>query len=282
MDFQNLNEDMAVNPAAQDDRIKLPFPTAALYWRAGDPRMKELGGTKHFGGWNMDFEKNSDIVEDFGVLPNSSLETFMGDDGEYAVHGTRSIIIAPIRTRKKWLKGERNTIQMLCLIGKKNSDGNVELWGPAILGSRGYAVTYLLDTVREWQRHTKDAREQWAKYKSGKVIQSWYFWSFVGTFGDFALNMKGKNAKSHVSQARIFKADISTEEKLVSYYVGDDNFSLINALYKQAEDWATDEEWLTGVRKEIPLPKKQISKPDWTDESAAADMGVPKEGEIPF
>ena len=271
---------LMVDPSAEDGRILLPFPVAVFYWRSGNGAMKAAGGTHYFGGWNLDFEKSHDVVNDFGTVRDSELETHVGSEGgEYVVHATRSLVIAPIRTRKKWITGERPEIEVLALVGEKNESGGIDVWGEAVLLSKGWAVTYLENTIKEWGKYTQEARIKWAMMNSGKPMPSWYFWSFVGTFGEFKSNMVGKGKQSHVAKAELFKPPLVNEKQLELYYVGTDIYRRMADLYNQAEEWATDTDWLNNTygNSDIPVTTETIAQKEqrsYTDQQVAADMGV--------
>jgi hypothetical protein len=264
-----------INPNAKDDGIQLPFVAPIFYWRHGDARFKEAGSILYFGGWET--QEDDLFLSEFGEYPKGLTEV---THSWGSAMGTRQLIIAPIRTRKRWT--DRSHSQTLCLVGGKSDDGKVEKIGVAVLSAKGWTTKYLSDAIRTWNDHTADARRQWASYESGgkkKTVPSWYFWMLVGTFGEFSSETvgTGKNS-STTTQPQCHMLTIGSKEQLESLYVGKENYALMSELYAQSEEWANDERWQKGEEQIIEaqiLPRSAMVAREqaWHDDVVGQEGG---------
>ena len=232
----------AVNPNAVTDGVQLPFVHDFFYWINGDKRLAELKNASHYGGWFSNDDLHEAAVDEFGAGPSVELLTRSGDDGEYAVYGTRNLTIVPIRTRKRWT--DRSHTQTLCLIGLKTEDG-WKPWGAAVLTAKGYSTDRFTKSLKMWDNMTKDAR------KEVGGAPSWFFWASIGTHGKYHEEMVGKVKQSPITPIEAF---IPPKEKITAklmekLYIGDEAAEYVSVLYNDSEEWAKDPKWLKNEEK---------------------------------
>ena len=244
MNIQLPSDIKVINPNPEGEGVQLPFIAPLFWWKNGDKRMSQIGGVQYFGGWESNEEDITAAVAENGQLPDDFVpDSRMGNDGAYQVYSRRSLTVAPIKTRRRWVDG-RSHSQTLVLLGVKREGGGFDAWGCAVLTAKGYATDRLSKAITAWNTHTSAVRKEIAP-----GVPSWYFWQAIGTFGDFKEESVGSKVKNAITPIEAYLPTM-TADLLKSLYVGDDAARLISELSEKAQEWATDKRWLKNEKEE--------------------------------
>ena len=261
-----LNEGMTTGGG-----IELPFYAPVLWVVNGEAKLSKVGGAQFYGGWAAKEEEITACV-DYGLVVPSNLtfgDMTANDGTTFNVFTTRNVIVAPIATRKAWLKdqvrhssyveGGRQHVQALCWMCNWETDGENKQrvsWGPVVLSAKGYQANNLVGAFKAWDKHTSAMRR-----KVAPGVPAWCFYLAIGTFGkERKAEQVGKSAKSPITPIGAYLPENLNEETLTALFVGQD-------VAAQMADALTDaKEWLSAW-----------AEPSHDQFGAANGDGVPEE-----
>ena len=231
-----------LNNALDGEGIRLPFVAPIIWWKHGAKQFKPVSDIRYFGGWASNAEDFYSAVGEFGSMPHGFTDaTFDGRDGEYSVYQSRSVAIAPIATRKRWVNSRSHT-QMLCMMATKEG-GNFVRWGPCVLSAKGLTTRAIETQMRKFDSFTADIRKSVAP-----GVPSLYFWRAIGTFGNEPNyeTVGSGNASSSVTYPVVYEPKAIPENSIKKWFVGNDTAGEMVSLRQQVADWLNDKQWKTG------------------------------------
>lgn len=247
--------------------MKLPFTAPIISWRNGNANLKELGGVRYFGGWESDaLEFENAVEERGGVIPAGFARASMvNDEGrEYDAYLCRAFGVAIMGYRERWRPGKngvmRSHTHILAYLAYRDNKVYVP-WGPVVLSGKGYAGGEIKTALGDWNRGTAEARKKFAKN-----IPAWFFYAWVGTFGEKAkTRMAGKPGAQHpISPCQVFIPEKIDGDMLKLWYAGRTVAEEMNSLKDRAADW------LEAWKKD-----DQPAAPDGADYAAPEDDSIP-------
>jgi len=246
-----------INPAARDDGIQLPFYAPVIYWRNGDRALSEVGGVGHFGGWeSQDFDM---AFSERGGVPNGFKveKRFFGE-----VWAARSVLFAPISARYRWMEKENKSHNQVLVVLATQHDGKIAKWGTAVLSYKGVNTKEQFEkATQHWETATRQFRVDFA---SG--MQAWYFYKYIGTFGEFVDLEVGVKPKSSIITPMSLYMPKMSEKVIKTTYVGDDLYTRMSELHESAKEWANDSRWKGSEENLLPVN-------DDTNAKAAIQLG---------
>ena len=230
------------------------LPVSAVYLWAHNRKPEFADGVSRFGGFAASASSVIELVDSQDLtIPETWDETELhGREGAYGAYLTRSVIVAPIGFRLRWLNGTtgeskstfdrdggytRRHVQVLCGLGNINS-GTAAAGGYCILTAKGYQAGNLMDSLRDFYNALASARKA-AGADNG--IAQCAFWHSVGTFGDDPdYQQVGSSAKSVITPVVAhpkYLGEEITQERLKTIFVGRENYEQYGTVAKDAEDW---------------------------------------------
>ena len=230
--------------------IELPFPALYLWSINGNAAHKKSADAQYFGGWAGKAEQIADAVEQVERgLPAglTAAEIATRDGKDYAAYITRQIIVAPIAYRKRWISkdghqtlpdyapGFRQHVQCLMALGDIDPAlKKVLFWGPAVITAKGFQASYLIATLKEFEKHIESERR-----KAAPAVPPNCFWRKIGTFGDKPnVKMVGPDgSQSPITPICVSLPDKLSAEKLAGLYVGKETVAEMVRLYSEATEW---------------------------------------------
>jgi len=239
-----------INPAARDDGIQLPFYAPVIYWRNGNKVLEQVGGVGHFGGWeSQDFDA---AFSERGGVPNG-FKVEKRSFGE--VWAARSILFVPVRSRYRWMEKDNKSHNQVLVVLATQEEGKITEWGTAVLSYKGKNTKDQFDkATKDWDEATRQLRIDFA---SG--MPAWYFYKFVGTFGELSEVEVGVKPKSSmITPMRLYTPKMS-QSVIEKSYVGDDLYIRMDELHELATEWANDDRWKGGEENLLPEPELKSS-----------------------
>lgn len=238
------------------DKIELPFAAPIFWWLTGKPVNKQVGSSPYFGGWAGTAEDVEDALQVMGTtLPVAFKRvTLVNNEGkEYDVYGIRSMAVAVIAKRNRWIIDEqsgkgRSHTQVLCYMAEFNKEQKTYIpWGPVVLSAKALSGKALEDALREWDKKTAAVRRQFANN-----LPAWFFYAPVGTFGDKPnTKMVGNGGQqSPITPAQVYTPDEISEAQLKVWFVGADIAAIMADLKAQAKEWL--EAWKPDKKTAVP------------------------------
>jgi hypothetical protein len=228
-----------------NDAIRLPFPALYAYWRNGNPQLKQNGGIHYFGGWAFSDESYEDAVTELGKTPGLDLTSFVNVSGkELAIYQSRSLPVAPIAKRKRWLDTDQyhgSQVQILCSLFIYNKEAkHYDYFSPIVLSGKGYSGLAIEDSFDEWAKASAKARKE---YAGGAPAV--YFIAGLGTFAKTPVTKEvGKKNKNTITPCQVYlplnketAAVEITSDHLKTYFVGTEHAALMLQLKDEAKEW---------------------------------------------
>ena len=217
------------------DGVRLPFKAPFVWWKNGEKREQRGGGVPYFGGWAITADEL--VTIELAAPEGFKLDTWVGDNGEYEVWASRTVGIAPIAKRTKWVlndKGDgRSKLHILAILGSWDADAKQYLaYGPAVISASGMATKYLMQALKKFEADTAAARKQYA----GNLPAS-LFYAPVGTFGDAVFEMVGKENKSAITPPALGPIGDVTPQLLQALYIGANSANEAADYKQQAQEW---------------------------------------------
>lgn len=226
--------------------VTLPFPFLRLSWVNGyagrDPKTVEgMGG---FQAGVAEFESDVAALGDYAPSYFKGPSTWQDAKGQktYDVYHSRAIYAAPIGSRVRWSKFEKNgkmvnasKTEILVYLADIDAEKHLVPYGPAVISAKSYEGNFLLDAFKAWVADSAEIRKTEAP-----GVPSAFFYVPIGTFGDKRLTkLVGKVEKSPVVPAQVGKI-AWTPENLGAYHVGAEVEALMVSLHEQAGEWLTE------------------------------------------
>lgn len=233
-----------------NDGVQLPFATAVIYWHNGQASQKRFAKDcppLYYGGWATDPDKITELVEAgdaTGPLDNWSEFEGAGDKGSYRAIASRTLTIATIASRKRWVSQDGKTsgpdydkalgltrqhLQLLALayIGGKP-------WGHVTLTVKGWQVKYLADAITAWNKAIAPFRKE----LNATQIPLSAFAITLGTYGTEPNYVSvGQTATSKITPVQaVIPADLSAE-KVGQRFIGAHNLRVNAERLDQAKEW---------------------------------------------
>lgn len=250
--------------AMSGEKIELPFAAPYYWWQNGKASYKPAGGAAYFGGWAADAETFEGVCSQSGIeIPQASKRvTLSNNEGkEYDVHTMRSLPVAVIAKRNRWMideatgkgRGHTQILAYAATITKTQAGAAYTPWSPVVISGKGLAAKAIEDALRDFDRNTAAARRQYAKN-----LPAWFFWCNIGTFGDKPeIKMVGTGQQSPITPASVYlpKDGVISPELLKTWYVGGDIAAVMIDLKRQAKEWleAWREAKQTGPAIDAPI-----------------------------
>jgi hypothetical protein len=251
----DFNQELAgkLNTAIEPEGIQLPFRAPIMWWRHGRRQLGDFADVRFFGGWVCSSEDFIAATDEFGNPPNNFTEAnYTGDDGVYAVYHARSVTIAPIIGRQRWIRNSsddkgRSHMQMLVMLATVSEDGHNMKWGPVVLSMKGLVTKEFKGLLGKFDSTTLDARKEVAP-----GVPTTCFWRAIGTFGTkpkFSTVGSG-NKSTSITYPTNYLPDVVTADHVVPLFVGNDIAVEMSELKEHAQDWANDKFWKTGRKQD--------------------------------
>lgn len=245
--------------------IRLPFAAPAWGWQNGKAisatvEKKDISPI-YFGIWRARSENIDEVVEERGPLPGSFAPAELEIQGELTdCYTSRLLVIAPITYRRRWeaeingrqeyfysypegIKSNRH-IQMVALLGLKQTDGTYTNWGPIMLSVYGYQVDYLLNATRDWKGMIEKALK---KHSPGARVPASAFFMAVGSVGiqtekgprPLTREVGKSGATKVITPIELYKPPEITAETLRRVYVGNNIAYQMKDYLDGAQDWVS-------------------------------------------
>lgn len=233
---------------------ELPFSAPVFWWSNGSGQNKALATVTpvvYFGGWAVNEDAIDDVKQERGIPAGMApTEIYTRNNKTIAAYTTRLPVVAPIGYRKSWvikdmnggresrtseyLKGARQHVQLLAMLGEKQQGGGYLPWGPIALSAKGYQAGHILTALKIWKK-TLDPVVR----KVAPNLSAWAFYMALGTFGkDPEVDMVGQaGAQSPITPIKLFMPVKIDEGLLKSVFVGKDTLVQMADLLDQAEPW---------------------------------------------
>lgn len=246
MDFNLPQEFLDEMRGAMQDgtRIELPFPAPTVWWLTGDLRNRQIGDAPYFGGWAITADELDDKAAAAGLgLPSSfTRRTLVNREGqEYEAYTARSIAVAVIAKRKRWVVSDsgagRSQVNILAYMGIPGEKRQLVPWGPVVLSGKSYSGKAIEDSLRQFETATASARRT-----AAKNMPAWFFYAILGTFEKAPRTEKrGKEGtQSNITPCAVYLPDLVTPEHLPAWYVGPEIAKLMLACKRDAAPWLDD------------------------------------------
>ncbi len=241
-----------MDPMAETWEANLPVSAVYIWAHNGKPEFQE--GVPRFGGFASSAESVIDTVEskDLTIPANWDSIELHGREGVYGAYLTRSVIVAPIGFRLRWMNGStgeyqltfdrdggytRRHVQVLCGLGHIPNE-TIEKAGYCVLTAKGYQAGNLMDSLRDFYNALAPARK--AAGADNGVAQC-AFWHSIGTFGEEPdYQQVGSSAKSVITPIKAHPKYLSediTETRLKSIFVGRERYDEFGKVSQDAEEW---------------------------------------------
>ena len=241
-----------MDPMAETWEANLPVSAVYIWAHNGKPEFQE--GVPRFGGFASSAESVIDTVEskDLTIPANWDSIELHGREGVYGAYLTRSVIVAPIGFRLRWMNGStgeyqltfdrdggytRRHVQVLCGLGHIPNE-TIEKAGYCVLTAKGYQAGNLMDSLRDFYNALAPARK--AAGADNGVAQC-AFWHSIGTFGEEPdYQQVGSSAKSVITPIKAHPKYLSediTEARLKSIFVGRERYDEFGKVSQDAEEW---------------------------------------------
>lgn len=253
-----------INEGMTGGRVELPFDAPIFWWHRGEPGgIKTASGVLHYGGWASAAE---DIEAKFAEIPPRFIkEDFVSaSNNTYQVYATRSMSLAFFAKRFRWMvdasvpgdRGKGHT-QYLAYCALWEPDQKCyKPWSPVVLTARSMSGMALDNTIKEFAKITQQARRQWADN-----TPAYFFYATVGTFGERKTKEVGEGTrKNYITPPMLGIEGEITEERLASWYVGDDVAAEMARLKGEAKEWL--DHWNSQREKADKADNKPRYAPD--------------------
>lgn len=256
--------------------VELPFPVLYFWSINGNPALKQIGGPQYFGGWGSKAEQIIETCErlEKPVPPIfAPAEISTKDNKTYEAYIARTLIVAPIAFRNRWVakdgklaspeyvEGYRRHVQCLTILGQYDKDTRAVIYfAPAVLSAKGYQAGNLLTTLKEFEKHIDGERR-----KAAPNVPGTCFWRKLGTFGEKPnVRMVGPaSSQSPITPICVELPEKLDTAKLAVFYVGKQGAAEMSRLYAEAGEWL-------GAWKNAPKAKSPM-----TDDDAAFEHAEP-------
>lgn len=246
-----LDDGYETSSNRKNDYIQLPFDAPIMAWRHGSIG-SEKGSSKYFGRWTSGVPEYDKFAESSGLAVPKSFETHVNSKTgkEYQLYAWRSLIFAPIASRKRWFvnanSGKKNShIQTLAILADKR-DGELIATIPAMLSAKVFAGDKFEKLIAEWLEYAKS---------KDAVIPPQYFWMAVGTFGD-AQDFVGPKHTSTLPTLWV-------NEKTLPKFVGNETARKMKTIKEEALLWLHDKKWLSGETDTAHATEQQPDQPEY-------------------
>ena len=241
-----------MDPMSETWEANLPVSAVYIWAHNGKPEFQE--GVPRFGGFAASAESVIDAVEsnDLTIPANWDSLELHGREGAYGAYLARSMIVAPIGFRLRWMNGStgeyqltfdrdggytRRHVQVLCGLGHIPSE-TIEQAGYCVLPAKGYQAGNLMDSLRDFYNALAPARK--AAGADNGVAQC-AFWHSIGTFGEEPdYQQVGSSAKSVITPIKAhpkYMSEEITETRLKTIFVGRENYEKFGKVAQDAEEW---------------------------------------------